>query len=210
MSDEEAKPVSRQRKPRKLAFYKMTFDYNRSGSLGFYLEDERVLPYGQFDFLNFSAPPTFVFDRKKGRLPTDLEQYRNFWLISERTKAVFQAIDRSAFAFVECRVKLPQGDYDGPHYWLCNATRILDALDEAQSILKKIGIRDDPRYIDFGKKYYDVMGPHKFVFKEEAIGDAHVFRMEHLRRTIICDQTLKDACKAAGLKGIKFADVSDL
>jgi hypothetical protein len=72
----------------------------------------------------------------------------------------------------------------------------------------KIGIHEDPRYIDFGKKYYDIAGHSELVFKDEAIGDAHVFRMEHLRRTIISDQTLRDACKAAELEGIKFRNAA--
>ena len=42
------------------------------------------------------------------------------------------------------------------------------------------------------------------VFRDDAIGDAHVFRMEYLQAVVICDQTMKDACKAGGLKGIKF------
>jgi Protein of unknown function (DUF1629) len=131
--DEEAYPGSPHRKPRERKFYIMSFDYNRAGRLGFSLGDESVIPYGQFDFLNFRKPPCFIFDRKRGRLPTDLEQYRNFWLVSDRTKTVFQAVDTGAFAFCECMVKLPDGDYDGPRYWLCNVTRILGALDEAQS-----------------------------------------------------------------------------
>jgi hypothetical protein len=203
MSEEETK---RRRIP--LERYIMTFDYNRSGRRGFQLEDESVIPAAQLEFRDFPELPCFVFDYKRGRLPTDLEQYDSFWLISDQTKAVFEAVDQSAFAFIECRVKLLEGSYDGPRYWLCNVTRILDALDEDQSILT-MGIRDDPRFIDFGKKYYDILGRIKLVFRDEAIGDAHVFRMKHLRRTIICDQTLKDACRSAGLKGIKFDELEN-
>jgi hypothetical protein len=77
-------------------------------------------------------------------------------------------------------VKLPHGDYDGPRYFLCNVIRILDALDEAQSRLK-IAIRDDRIYSDFGKKYYSPLGVGgaELVFRDEVIGDAHIFRMEH-------------------------------
>ena len=82
-----------------------------------------------------------------------------------------------------------------------------DALDEARSRLK-IGIREDKAYIDFGKKYYDITGGGELVFREDAIDDAHVFRMAHLERTVICDQTMKDTCKATGLKGIKFDDAA--
>ena len=72
----------------------------------------------------------------------------------------------------------------------------------------KIGIREDKDYIDFGQKYYRL--PIDLVFREDAIGDAHVFRMAYMQPTVICDQAMKDTCKGAGLKGIMFDDASKL
>jgi hypothetical protein len=214
MTSDNGKPVARQHKPR--ARYEMTFDYNKGGNQGYLLEnrlslapDEKALrpPPGRRGFRDYPEVPRFLFDKKLGRLPRDLELFGNYWLVSDRTKSVFEAVDPAGFAFLACDVRLPSGDYDGPPYWLCDVVRVLDALDEAQSRLT-IGIRESKAYSDFGKKYYSLTGGRELVFRDDAIGDAHVFRMEYLRPVVICDQTMKDACKAARLKGIKFDDAS--
>ncbi|WP_407194057.1 imm11 family protein [Bradyrhizobium sp. STM 3566] len=150
-----------------------------------------------------------MFDKKVGSLPYDLELCYHWWLISDRTKAVFEGLDSEAFVFVPCSVRMPHGIYDEPKYWLCDVVRVLDALDESQSRLR-IGIRNDVRYIDHGQKYYDLSVGDKLVFREEAIGNAHIFRMAYHDAGIICDQDLKDACKSAGLKRINFRDVLKL
>jgi hypothetical protein len=210
MTSDNGKPVARQHKPR--ARYLMTFDYGKGGNPGFLLEnrlslapDEKALrpPPGRRGFRDYPEVPRFLFDKKLGRSPRDLEQSGNYWLVSDRTKSVFEAVDPAGFAFLACDVRLPRGDYDGLPNWLCDVVRVLDALGEAQSHLK-IGIREDRAYSDFGKKYYSIAGGHELVFQDDAIGDAHVFRMEYLLPTVICDQTMKDACKAARLKGIRF------
>jgi len=218
MSSDEVKPVARRRKPRKRKFYHMSFDYGRGGMPGYLLQnlerlapDEHglVTPPGQRGFRKYPEPPCFLLDKKAGRLPTDLELFHAYWLVSDRTKSVFEAVDPAGFAFLACEVRLPRGDYDGPGYWLCDVIRVLDAVDETQSRLK-IGIRDDKAYRDFGKKYYSLAGGAELVFREDAIGDAHVFRLAYQEPTVICDQVLKDACKSAGLKGVKFKDASKL
>ena len=207
MSNEEIRRVTPRRASRKRKFYEISFNYSRSGRPGFSLEDKTLLPYGLSKLPDFSTPPCFVFDRKVGRLPDDLELYGIFWLVSDQCKAVFEAVDPTGFAFAECTVKISKGVYEGPRYWLCDVTRVLDALDEDQSRLK-IGIRDDKAYSDFGKKYYSMAGGAELVFREDAVGDVHIFRMEYNRMTRICDQVLKDACKAGGLKGVKFREAS--
>jgi hypothetical protein len=218
MTSGNMKSVARQRKPRTRKFYHITFDYDRRGKPGFLLENlqslvpseheqARRLPPGRRAFRDCPEVPRFLFDRSVGRLPLDLEQYYAYWLISDRTKSVFEAVDPAGFTFLACDVRPPSGDYDGPGYWLCDVVRVLDALDEARSHLT-IGIREDKAYSDFGKKDYSMAGGCQLLFRDDAIGDAHVFRMEYLQPVVICDQTMKDACKAAGLKGLKFNDFS--
>jgi Protein of unknown function (DUF1629) len=210
MTSDNKKSVARQRKAR--TRYLMTFNYNKGGKQGYSLEnllslapDEKAVrpPPGQRGFRDYPEMPRFLFDKSVGRLPQDLELFHAYWLVSDRTKSVFEAVDPAGFAFLACDVRMPSGDYDGPPYWLCDVVRVLDALDEEQSRLT-IGIREDKAYSDFGKKYYSIAGGNDLVFRDDAIGDAHVFRMEYLHPTVICDQTMKDACKAARLKGIKF------
>jgi hypothetical protein len=173
--------------------------------------DEKILrtPPGRRGFPNYPEAPRFLFDKKRGLLPKDLELYHEYWLVSDRAKSVFEAVDRAGFTFLACDVRLPHGDYDGPPYWLCDVIRVLDALDETRSRLK-IRIREEERYIDFGKKYYGKLGDGELVFRDDAVGDAHVFRMMFMEYVAICDQTMKDACRAAGLKGIRFDDASKL
>jgi hypothetical protein len=196
----------------------MSFDYTSGGRPGLRLENLEVLapgekvlrtPAGRRGFPHYPVPPRFRFDRKLGRTPRDLELFNAYSLISDRTKIVFQAIDPGAFAFVRCEVTVPQGNYDGPNYWLCDVVRILDALDETRSRVK-IRRRGESDYIYRGEKFYDVSGTAELVFKQDVIGDFHVFMMPHLGSTVICDDVLKDACKVAGLRGIKFRDASKL
>jgi hypothetical protein len=207
--DSEASIV-KQPRARKRRYYEMGPDYGVGGKPGYWLEDESILPPYAVSRLPASlAPAPFVFDRSAGSLPYDLEPYYGWWLISDRTKAVFERIDPEAFVFVPCRVRAPHGNYDGPAYWLCDVVRVLDALDEARSRLI-IRIEDDPWSLRFGKKVYVAMPGSKLVFTDAAIGKAHIFRMAHDEATIICDQDMKGACKEAGLKRIRFDDVSKL
>ncbi|MCP3476986.1 DUF1629 domain-containing protein [Bradyrhizobium sp. CCGUVB1N3] len=209
MSDEKSKSIPRRSRARKRKFYVIGPDYRVGGKPGFRLEDNNILPRGHYHLPPFDEPPRFVFDKKAGDLPYDLESYYGFWLVSDRTKAVLETVDPKGLSFVLCDVRIPNGVCDGSRYWFCDVLRVLDALDEAKSRLK-IGIRDDDRYRDFGKKFYDFSGGAELVFREDAVGDAHVFRMAHHGSTVICDGVLKDACKSAGLKRIWFEDVSKL
>ncbi|UWU79645.1 hypothetical protein N2603_14630 [Bradyrhizobium huanghuaihaiense] len=78
--------------------------------------------------------------------------------------------------------------------------RVLDAIDEEKSCVKIL--EDGTEF-----RRYSNTAISSFVFKEEAIGSAHIFRPRFLPR-IICDQAMKDACKAAGMRGLSFQDAS--
>lgn len=208
MSGDNPKSIVKRPRARKRKFYKIGPDWRRGPAHGVELEDSRVIPYGSKHLPDFVEPPRLVFDKKSGRPPHDLDPCAGFWLVSDKTKAVFEAVDRDAFSFAACEIRVPQGGiWEGPRYWLCEVARILDALDETRSRVKT-GIRNDERYLDNGKKFYDFSFNDHLVFREDVVGDAHAFRMPYCRSTSIGDQVLKDACKSAGLKGIKFTDVS--
>jgi hypothetical protein len=211
----------RQRRKRK--FFVMSFDYMKSGPPGLALlnlevlapgEDGLFAPPDRRGFPNYPEPPRFLFDRKFGRPPRDLDLFHDYSLVSDRTKAVFQSIDPGAFAFVRCDVTVRQGvtvkgKYNGPGYWLCDVVRILDALDETKSRLK-VRRRGEPDYGYRGEKFYEIASAAELVFKQDVIGEFHAFRMAHRVTTVICDDVLKDACRAAGLTGIRFEDASKL
>lgn len=203
MGDGSKASMEKRPRARKRHFYEISPGFGGGGP-GFWLEDESILPpYRVFRLPASTAPATFVFDRSQGSLPIDLAPYYGWWLISDRTKTVFEKIDPEAFVFVSCRIKVPHGSYHGPDYWLCDIARVLDALDETQSRLR-IRIEDDSRSLSFGKKVYFALPGSKLVFIENAVGSAHIFRMAHNDATVICDQEMKDACKSAGLKRIRF------
>lgn len=218
MSDDRSRPVEKRPKSSKRKFYVMDFGY-RGGPPAMVLENLDVLapktgvldPFPGRGFPNYPESPRFVFGGTRDRAPRDLEMYHHYWLVSDRTKAVFESIDPVAFAFVACDIRLAKGQYDGPGYWLCDVVRVLDAVDETQSRLD-VGIRDDPDYRDFGKKYYWVVVPGgaRLAFRDEVIGSAHAFRMAYMEATVICDDILKNACKESGLAGISFRDVLKL
>jgi len=182
----------------------MGADLRRTSAHGFreLLDGRRILdpPSGERGGPKYSDVPRFLFDKQLGLPPRDLEEYWHYWLVSNKTKAVLEGVDPDGFVFVECDVLRPDGAV-GPAYWLCDVIRILDAVDEAASRLKI--------YDEQGPKSYSLVGGATLVFKEAVVGEAHVFRMAHLKPAVICDQQLKDACKVAGLRGISFRDAAN-
>ncbi|MDN5004624.1 imm11 family protein [Bradyrhizobium sp. GCM10027634] len=186
-------------------FYRVNAFRSRGEAFHFELENEKELPCGLERISDLAETPRFLFDKSAARRPRDLAPFFYAWLISDRTKAVFESVDPNGFVFAQCAVRVPKGTWDGPPYWLCQVVRVLDALDEGRSRLK-IGISDDPRKLDFGQKCYDFFGRTELVFREDLIGDAHMFRMAYHDSWAICDEELKNACKSAGLK-IYFTDV---
>jgi len=200
-----AKPA---RRARTRKFHRMSNDYTRGGALGLELENLAVLMpgwrtfgprTGRRGFAEFPELPRFRYDKKRGRPPRDLDEYGGYWLVSDRAKAVLQSVDPDGFAFAPCEVWLPEGLADPP-YWLCDVVRMLEALDETTS---RIRVEIDEAT---NRKYYRPTGDGSVVIKEDVVGPAHVFRLAHGEVWIFCDHELKDACKAAGLKGIRFRE----
>ncbi|MDE5443758.1 DUF1629 domain-containing protein [Bradyrhizobium sp. CSA207] len=115
-------------------------------------------------------------------------------------KTLLESLDAEGVAFVKCEMRYPDGSA-APTYWLCDVIRLLDALDEEKS-------RVNITYPAPGRKEYLTLGSSSFLFKEESVGAVHIFRLRSLRQKIVCDQTVKDACKEAGMRGIGFRDAS--
>lgn len=155
---------------------------------------------GKRGFRNYPEMPVFLAGNKRGeRTGRDFEQYSVYWFISERMKAVLERVDPGAFAFLKCRVQLPNGT-DGPTRWLCDVVRVLDALDEEKS--SKIGIGT----ADNGRKVYLISWGVPLIFKDDVVGSHHIFRMMHFEPMVICDREMRLACKTANLTGISFVE----
>lgn len=154
-------------------------------------------PRGKRSFPPLLETPRLLIDKSLGRPPRDRELFDDFWLVSDRMKSVLEAVDREGVAFLRCETRSLRGG--APVYWLCDIVRELDVIDEEKSNFK---VLDDGT--DF-RRYDGMVTDSSFVFREEAIGSAHVFRARFLNR-VVCDQAMKDACKAAGLKGLRFGN----
>lgn len=139
--------------------------------------------------------PIFRHLRKLGRKPLDFEDFAGYLLISDHAKHIFEQIDPAAFEFWGCDIIFDETLQ--VKYWLCDVLRIIDCLDEEHS---------DVQVMQSGRKLYYLGGSQKLTFKGDVIGTAHVFRMAHAEQTIICDDTFRKACKAAGVKGMMFLD----
>jgi hypothetical protein len=147
-------------------------------------------------------PRVVIGKRRSGPPPSDIELYHSYWLISDRLKSLFEKIDPSAFAFQACDVKLRDGS-PGPVYWLCDVVRVLEAfgertLQDIQTYRERTGLTY--------RGFYGVRDA--LAFNESIIGDSHIFRTPYSRDDVFCDQSLKDACRAAGIKGVSFHDCS--
>nr|WP_258719550.1 MULTISPECIES: DUF1629 domain-containing protein [unclassified Bradyrhizobium] len=150
-------------------------------------------------FVPFPEPPRLVIDKSLGRAPTDWELFHDYHLVSDRMKSLLEVLDMEGVRFVRCETRYRDGRA-APTYWLCDVVRVLDAVDEAKSVL-------EIEYPTPGRKVYNLRGRSSLVFKEDSVGAAHIFRLLFYP-TIVCDQVAKDACKEAGMRGIGFTDAT--
>lgn len=144
-------------------------------------------------FGQYPEAPTFLLEGKDQR---DFWQYCYYWFVNERTKAFLERYDPTAFEFLKCEVKLPDGS-NGPAHWLCDVVRVRDALVEAKS--PGMYVNADVN----GKKFY-ALGTGVLTFDEGAVGPHHVFHLMHSKHYAVCDEDFKRAFKDAGLKGMTF------
>jgi hypothetical protein len=162
----------------------------------------RVTDELQRGFPNCPECPRFLFDARLGLPVRDLEVFRSYWFVTSRTKSVFEAVDLDAFAFQACEVRMADGSV-GPEHWLCDVTRMIDAIDESASILET----DIDR---FGRKFYPIVGPSKIIMHEALDPLLHIFRPMYLESYAVCDSVLREACETAKLTGIRFGDVETI
>jgi len=150
-------------------------------------------PEGRRGFPAYPEIPRLIVGKRKSKLPPrDLEEYHDYWLISDRLKAIFESIDQGAFAFQACATR-QRDESRGPPFWLCDVTRTLDAI--GQETAKVID-----HYFEWRGRSSNIVLREELSFQQSKIGDAHIFRIPYCRGQVFCDQHLKDACRAAGLK----------
>jgi hypothetical protein len=195
-------------------YYQISDDYIHGGAVGWkFVNSRTVQPAGVYPFPvwwpgapwrvpEFAETPRFLIDRKLGRAPRDLESMDGVFFVSLAMKAVLEAVDPDACAFVRCETVLPSGE-PGRETWLCAITRAFArAVDEKASV--KLFISRGPD----GSPIYAMRSDTRLHFIPEIVGNAPLFHIAETPRDIFCDQSVKDACKAAGLKGILFQPIS--
>lgn len=60
------------------------------------------------------------------------------------------------------------------------------------------------------EKLYSLVGGASLVFKQDVVGDAHIFRQAHMGAPPICDRAMFDALSAANFSGVRLRDVADI
>ncbi|MBR0780459.1 imm11 family protein [Bradyrhizobium iriomotense] len=200
-------PERRQSKAKVRRFYVVGLDFRFQTAPGWEMENlvalagERkvLIPPPGRGFVAFPEPPRLVIDKSLGRAPTDWELFHDYRLVSDRMKSLLEALDLEGVRFVRCETWYRDGR-PAPTYWLCDVVRVLDAVDEANSVL-------EIEYPTPGRKVYNLNRRSCLLFKEDAVGAAHIFRLSFYPMTV-CDQVFKDACKEAGMRGIGFTDAT--
>ncbi len=151
--------------------------------------------------------PHLVHVPEKGGMPRDLEELAGIWIVSEPLKQLFEQMDAEAFAFVACDFSLADGS-PGPQYYLGNVLRRIDALDEISS---RVRIKLHHNYqTGEDEKLYSLVGGASLVFKQNIVGDVHIFRQDRMGAPPICDRAMFDALSAANFSGIRLRDVADI
>ncbi|MBB4423137.1 hypothetical protein GGD66_001677 [Bradyrhizobium sp. CIR48] len=158
-----------------------------------------LIPPRERGFVSFPETPRLVIDKSLGRAPADWELFHDYRLISDRMKSLLETLDLEGVRFVRCETQYRDGRA-APAYWLCDIVRVLDAVDEAKSVL-------EIEYRTPDRKVYNLSRRSSLVFKEDSVGAAHIFRLAFYPM-VVCDQVLKDACKEAGIRGIGFTDTT--
>jgi hypothetical protein len=211
MSRQTAHSTAKQRNPKPRKFYIISFSL-RHERADFEVENLNALhmgagalypPEGGHGFPLYPEKPRVVLGKQKeGPLPNDIELFHSYWLISDQLKTLFEAFDPAAFAFQPCDVRL-RDESPGPAYWLCDVVRVIEAFGQRTvQEIQEFRERTGSKYMGLMTKKNDLD------FNEDVIGPSRIFRTPYSREDTFCDPTLKDACKAAGIRGVAFYDCS--
>ena len=202
MTDDEKRAAHSPRK-----YFELDTDFDvvaRAPTHDWVNEDEQFVgfyPYPDQPFrgVRFAEPPRVRFNRERGRTafrdaaPVTLD----IWLISDRLKRSFEQIDREAFVFQKVVADYAGFSEPGPDYWFVYIMRVLDCVDEANSVI---------RYQD------DLPGVKNYValvdveMRPEIVGAAHAFRLTYGGQLIV-DDVIVAALKAEKIRGFEFKPI---
>ena len=155
-----------------------------------------------FHGFQFSEPPRIKFDRKRrrGALDDTRPMTLGIWLISDRLKKLFERLDPEAFVFRKADVDYSNFPEPGPDYWFCYIMRVLDCVDEEQSIL---GCYDNVPGVKAYRALINVR------MRPDVVGSAHAFRLKYASLMLIVDDIVVDALKAEKIRGFSFEPIQE-
>jgi hypothetical protein len=160
-----------------------------------------ILPRHPSRFPDYLETPKLLFDKKTGQAAKDLEAAEGFWYVSRAMKELLERVDPEGCEFRKCNTVWVSGEA-GPEYWLCSVTRYLngrDVIDFEATRGLKVSLQPDGH-----PSYHGLTFASDLRLRPEATGSYHLFRLIGPGDYVFCDQVVKDACKEAGLKGIRF------
>ncbi|MGQ0682920.1 imm11 family protein [Bradyrhizobium sp.] len=162
-------------------------------------ENFRSDPHKPFRGLTLSEPPKIAFDRKKrrGALRDADTIMLGIWLVSDRLKNLLERIDPEAFAFERAEVDYSNFDEPGPAFWFCDIVRMLDCVDEENSVIR---YQEDISWTNY-LALIDVR------MKPEIVGAAHAFRLTKSTLIQIVDDVIVKAAKAEKIRGFRFTNI---
>jgi hypothetical protein len=157
---------------------------------------------GPWTIPDYIEAPHFVIAKRKGNPPlSDFGALESFMFISARMKALFGELAPGACDYRRCTTEFSDGS-PGPETWMGSVTRVFrEAVDESKSNLRKDAIGN-----------YMMIFPFKtrLMFRKEVIGDQPIFRLAEFATDFICNEPFKQACRAAGIRGMAFTLVGEL
>jgi hypothetical protein len=149
-------------------------------------------------FPDYVQTPKFLIAKKFGRAPRDLEEIVPYWIVSGAMRSLLERVDPEAVEFRPCATVLPSGE-PGPEYWLCTVSRaFVGAVDLERS--ENLDVGRGPN----GRTSLTMNLNTKLAFHSDVLNGAHLFRVAEMGSRAFCDQFMKDACKTAGLAGVRF------
>ena len=154
----------------------------------------------QRSFPDYGIRPRFRVRTRSGRKFDDLRTFGEFWLVSDRAKAVLGELSHADFKFLAVDTEVDPGQ-PPIVLWLCDITTVLDAIDESRSQVES-GLSDE------GYKVHWVSGISRLTFDEAVVGKHHAFRLLTAPSQVVTDNFFRDTIKKAGLTGLSYRDAS--
>lgn len=159
---------------------------------------------GPWTIPDYVEAPHFVIAKKKANALSDFGIIDGFMFISEKLKTIIDDLAPNSCEFRPCTTEFTD-NMPGPKIWLCSVTKVFrDAVDLSKS---RIGITGNGRYSFLE---YQFSGGSNLVFRKKKIQSDHLFQLTECAPKYFCDESFKQTCKAAKIRGLAFKPIGEL